>query len=155
MESTLDVLDDLALIQDIYNTTIHIAGITRAPQLIVTNLHGDLAAVYNQLSHTVAIDPRWAMNVPEAELYGACAHELAHARAGVQYQHGPRFQDFENDIVDRLRAAGIRVKKAEPQGGSIRADDWRGWLKLLAWVVPTGLAVSALCIFALVALGGR
>ncbi|OAJ69655.1 hypothetical protein A7976_13560 [Methylobacillus sp. MM3] len=155
MEATLDPLDDLALIQDIYNTTVRIAGIARAPELIVTNLPGDLAAQYNQLSHTITTDPRWAMNVSEAELYGACAHELAHARAGVQLKHGPRFQAFENDIVDRLRAAGIRVKKADPQGGSIPADDWKGWLKLLAWVVPAGLAVLALCISALVALGGR
>lgn len=155
MESTLDVLDDLVLIQDTYNTTIRIAGITRAPALVEDNLPGDLAAVYNQLSHTITVDPRWAMNVSDAELYGACAHELAHARAGVQFGHGPRFQGFENDIVDRLRAAGIRVKKADPQGGSIPADDWKGWLKLLAWVVPTGLAVLALCISALVALGGR
>ncbi|MEZ0223991.1 MAG: hypothetical protein ACAH83_05515, partial [Alphaproteobacteria bacterium] len=90
MEATLDTLDDLVAVQDIYNTTIHIAGITRAPELIVTNLPGDLVAVYNQLSHTITVDPRWAMNVSDAELYGACAHELAHARAGVQFGHGPR-----------------------------------------------------------------
>jgi hypothetical protein len=155
MESTLDVLDDLVLIQDIYNTTIRTAGITRAPALVVDNLPGDLAAQYNQLDHTVTIDPRWAVNVSEAEIHGACAHELAHALAGVQYRHGPRFQQMENDIVDRLRCAGLRVKKAEPQGGSIPADDWKGWLRLLAWVIPTGMAVAALCIAVLVALGGR
>lgn len=155
MEAALDPLDDLIAVQDVYTTTIRIAGIARAPELIVTNLHGDLAAQYNQLSHTVAIDPRWAVNVSKAELYGACAHELAHARAGVQFGHGPRFQGFENDIVDRLRAAGIRVKKADPQGGSIPADDWRGWLKLLSWIVPTFACVVGLCIFALLNLGGR
>jgi hypothetical protein len=131
----------------IYEDAIAACGYKNPPALELADLDQvpatkGMAACYS-LTHEIFVDFSWASQAPDDQIAGCLAHELAHAAAGIEYSHGPRHQEKEDEIIDRMRCHGISVTPAPIQGGAIRADDWRGWLKLLSWVVPAALAFPA------------
>jgi len=142
--TTLDFLDTLreqdARVQSIYDDVIGATCFKNPPELALDDLHRTpatrgWAAVYT-ISHEIHMDTIWAEGATDAEVAGCLTHELAHAAAGIEYAHGPRHQEKEDEFNDRLRCHGITVTPAPTQGGVIRANDWRTWMWLLSWSIP-------------------
>jgi len=151
MTTTLDILDMLreqdARVQQIYDDVLAATDFKNPPELALDDLHRTpatrgRAAVYT-IYHKIHMDIIWAEGATDAKIAGCLTHELAHAAAGIEYAHGPRHQEKEDELNDRLRCNGIPVIPAPPQGGVIRADDWRGWTWLLSWSIPLFLAFPA------------
>lgn len=146
--STLDILDEWREQEErvvaIYEDTLAACGFRNPPAIALTDLQQAQAtkgmAAYYTITHEILMDSAWASQATDAQVAGCLAHELAHAAAGIHYRHGPRHQEKEDEILDRMRCHGMTVIPAPPQGGVIRADDWRGWLTLLSWVAPAALA---------------
>jgi hypothetical protein len=154
MSHALRILEELNeqdnRVQSIYEDIIDACGIRNAPPVILADLdsahetHG-MAGCYT-IAHQIVLNREWVGLATDAELAGCLAHELAHSVAGIQFKHGPRHQETEDEIIERIRLNGIPVKRAPTQGGVIRADDWKGWLSLLAWVIPAAFAFPAFLI---------
>jgi dTDP-4-amino-4,6-dideoxygalactose transaminase len=150
--STLDILDEWREQEErvaaIYEDTLAACGFRNPPDIALADLqHAQatkgMAAWYFFINHEILIDMDYVESHDDAAIRGAFAHALAHAQAGVLFKDSPLPQFFENKNIKSIRAAGLDVVQAEPQGGTIPASDWRSWSKLIG-IAGGGFALIVL-----------